>query len=167
MTDLSTVKLAELVSKRHACLMQLCKLGVKQSEFIVSGEISSMLRLLSVKNQLIVALQSIEQQLSPFHEQDPEQRSWGSAEAHQKCAEQAADCKQLLDRVMHLESENELKMTHRRDQIAQQLQAAQSSASARRAYQVHHARPQRLGVSFDDALSCPTEQPHLDLQTGP
>lgn len=167
MTDFSTDKLAELVGKRHACLVQLHKLGEKQSEFIISGEISSLLRLLSVKNQLIVALQSIEQQLGPFHEQDPDQRQWASAEEHQKCSERAAECKQLLDKVMRLESENEAKMTQRRDQIAQQLQTAQASASARRAYQGHHAKPQAIGITSQGSSGYSGTSPHLDLQTGP
>lgn len=166
-TDLSTDKLAELVEKRHACLVQLHKLGEKQSEFIISGEISSLLRLLSVKNQLIVALQSIEQQLGPFHEQDPDQRQWASAEEHQKCSAQAAECSQLLERVMRLESENEAKMTQRRDQIAQQLQTAQNSASARRAYQGYHARSQAMPTGLGVASGYRSSSSHLDLQTGP
>lgn len=166
-TDLSTDKLAALVGKRHSCLVQLHKLGVKQSEFIVSGEISSLLRLLAVKNQLIVALQSIEQQLAPFHEQHPNERQWSSAAEHQKCSQQATECKQLLDKVMRLECENETKMTQRRDEIAQQLQTVQSSALARRAYQAHHAKPQAIPVLLDGAPRSPGFSSLLDLQTGP
>ncbi|WP_197530629.1 flagellar export chaperone FlgN [Bythopirellula polymerisocia] len=167
MTNLSTDKLADLVAKRHSCLVQLHKLGVRQSEYIATGEISLLLRLLSVKNQLIVALQSIEQQLAPFHDQNPEMRQWDSAEARENCSRQAAECKKLLDQVMGLECENEKKMTQRRDQIAQQLRTSQASASARRAYHAHHTRPQAKPVPLDgDSVSLGFSA-HLDLQTGP
>ena len=170
MTDLSTDKLADLVAKRHSCLVQLHKLGVKQSEFIASGEISSLLRLLSVKNQLIVALQSIEQQLAPFHDQNPEMRQWASVEARENCSRQAAECKQLLDQVMRLECENEAKMTQRRDQIAQQLQTSQASAfgtagipcpSCPAASETH--LPLELEISSVSRIILT----HLDFQTGP
>jgi hypothetical protein len=152
-------KLAELIAQRHACLTQMHKLGVKQSELVASCEISSLLRLLSVKNQLIVALQSIEQQLTPFQSQDPETRQWSSSEARERCGRQIAECQVLLDQVMQMERDNEQKMTERRDLVANQLQAARSATTARRAYQVHQRSTTRLLV-FEPSDSA-TEQ--LDL----
>lgn len=166
-TDLTTEKFSDLVSKRHSCLVQLHKVGEKQSEIIASGEISSLLRLLAVKNQLIVALQSIEQQLSPFHDQNPAERKWATVEAHQNCSRQAAECKELLEKVMRLEHENEAKMTQRRDLIAKQLQTAQASSSARRAYQAHHASASVPHLPLATSPESPSYSTHLDLQTGP
>ena len=164
MTDLSTSKLASLIGKRHACLEQLLKLGVKQSELIASGEIGTLLRLLSVKSQLFVSLQSIEQQLSPFHEQKPENRQWDSDQQHQECSRQAGECRELLDQVMRLESENEMKMIQRRDQVSRQLQTAQSSASARKAYHAQDSRPQSNHLALNSVTASPS---HLDILTGP
>jgi hypothetical protein len=154
-------KLAELIAQRHACLVQLHKLGVKQSELVATAEFGSLLRLLSVKNQLIVALQAIEQQLAPFHEQDPETRAWSNSAARERCASQSADCQKLLAEVMEMERSNEQKMTERRDQVAGQLQAAQSASTARRAYQVHQ-RQSIHPLAFDTSDN-PTTQ--LDLHS--
>jgi len=132
----TTDKLADLISKRQRCLLQLRDLGHKQAELIAKGDMTPLLRLLGAKNQLIVAVQAIEQELAPFHEQDPEERTWSTEEARVKCAEQAAQCRQLLDEVMLLEQQNEKEMTLRRDQVASQLQAAQAASTARGAYQV-------------------------------
>lgn len=141
MTEASTEQLAQLIDKRHRCLVQLRETGRRQSELIATGEIGPLLRLLSSKNQLIVALQSIEKQLAPFHDQDPEQRRWSSPAARQRCAAQVEECRQLLDEVMRLERENEKQMITRRDQVAQQLQSAQLASTARAAYQAHsHGR---------------------------
>lgn len=154
MLELTGDKLAELIAKRHACLTQLHKLGVKQSELVTSCEISSLLRLLSVKNQLILALQSIEQQLTPFQSQDPDRRSWSSPAARERCGRHINECQILLDQVMQMERENEHKMTERRDLIANQLQAAQSATSARRAYQVHQrSTPRPLVFVSPDIVS--------------
>jgi len=134
-TELTTDRLADLITKRHRCLLQLRNLGHKQAELIIQGNMAPLLRLLGAKNQLIAAVQAIEQELNPFHEQNAEARAWPTEEARQKCAEQADQCRQLLDEVMQLEQHNEKKMTLRRDQVANQLQAAQAASTARSAYQ--------------------------------
>jgi len=135
--SLSTDNLADLIDKRHRCLLQLHELGLKQTKLIGTGEMGPLLRLIAVKNQLIGALQTIERELDPYHAQDPEQRDWPTAEARAKCATQAGACGQLLEEVMQLERENEICMTERRDQVATQLQAAQAAGAARGAYQAH------------------------------
>lgn len=142
-TKTSSDKLADLVTKRHACLLQLRELGRKQSALITAGDMGTLLRLISAKNQLIVALQAIEKELTPFHAQDPEERDWPSPEARTACADQAAQCRVLLEKVMQLERQNERLMTSRRDQVASQLQAAQAASAARGAYQAQQlALPQ-------------------------
>ncbi len=140
---LNTDNLADLVDKRHRCLLQLRDLGSKQTKLIATGEMGPLLRLIAVKNQLIGALQTIERELTPFHAQDPEQRNWPTPEARAKCAQQAAACTQLLEEVMQMERENETCMTERRDQVATQLQAAQTASAARGAYQAHQVSPPR------------------------
>lgn len=135
MTSLSTTTLADLIDKRHRCLLQLRDLGQKQTELIAAGEMGPLLRLISTKNQLIAALQSIELGLQPFHAQDPEQRAWETPEARARSAQQAEACQQLLDEVMQLERSNEQAMIARRDAVATQLQTAQAAGAARGAYQ--------------------------------
>jgi len=135
MTQLSCNKLASLIAKRHACLVQLRDLGKRQSELIATSEMGPLLRLLSAKHQLIAVLQAIENELTPFHAQDPERRSWPSKEARASCADQAAECRQLLDEIMRMERQNEQEMTVRRDQVATQLETAHVASQARGAYQ--------------------------------
>jgi hypothetical protein len=159
--NLTGDNLAKLIAHRHACLSQLHKFGVKQSELVESGEIGALLRLLSVKNQLIGALQAIEKQLAPFHAQDPETRIWTNSTAREQCAKQAAECQVLLDQIMQMERDNEQKMTERRDQVASQLQAVQSAGPARRAYQAQHrSAPRPLAAKLPGGGDSP-----LHLQT--
>ena len=160
-TNLTTEKLAELIARRHACLVQMHKLGVKQSELVHTGEMGTLLRLLAVKNQLIVALQATEQELTPFHGQDPERRNWSSPAARERSARQAAECQTLLAEIMEMERQNEQKMIERRDLVAGQLQAAQSASTARRAYQVHQRQsPRPLALDTNDSVTT-----SLDLQS--
>jgi hypothetical protein len=138
-TELNSQTLADLIAKRHHCLVKLRGLGCKQSELIAAGNMGSLLRLLSAKNQWIVAVQTIEKELTPYHEQDPDTRVWASEAARSQCARQAAECKQLLAEVMQMEQQNEQKMTERRDKVANQLQMAHAAGSVCSAYQAQQS----------------------------
>lgn len=143
MNNHTTTELADLVDKRHRCLTQLRDLGRKQAALIEAGEMPALLRLISTKNQLIAALQAIEQRLAPFHQQDPDQRVWETTEARAECARLAECCQQLLQEVMKLERENEQNMIQRRDKLASQLEVAQAANNARGAYQAHQQSPMK------------------------
>ena len=143
MNPQSTDNLADLIDKRHRCLLQLRDLGYKQSELITAGDMGPLLRVISAKNQLIAALQSIESGLACYHDDDPDQRVWASVDARSHCAQQAKSCQCLLDEVMQLERENEQNLIERRNQVASQLQTAQAAGNARGAYQAQQlSKPQ-------------------------
>jgi hypothetical protein len=161
-SELTGDNLAAFIAKRHACLTQLHRLGMKQRELVQSGELNSLMRLLSVKNQLLAALQTIEQSLAPFHQQEPEERVWSDPALRQACARQAEECQRMLAEIMHMERENEREITERRDLLATQLQTAQSATTARRAYQMNQNPVQGPHVPF------PTQGSHttgLDLHS--
>ena len=140
MLEHSTNLLADLVAKRRKCLAQLRDLGLRQSQMIAGGEMAELLRLVAAKQQLIVALQAIEQQLAPFHEQDPDQRQWNSAETRARCAADAEACRLLIQEVMAMEQAGERQMIERRDAVATQLRTVVSGGKVRDAYQAQAAR---------------------------
>lgn len=135
----STTLLADLISKRRRCLVQLRDLGVRQGELISTGNMSDLLRLFAAKQQLIAALQTIEKQLIPFHEEDPDARRWESADARAACARDADDCRRLIEEVMAMETAGEQQMSARRDDVAHQLRTVAAAGRVREAYQAHDA----------------------------
>lgn len=140
MQELSTQLLADLVAKRRKCLVQLRDLGLRQAQMIASGEMAELLRLVAAKQQLIVALQAIEQQLAPFHAEDPNARRWESADARARCADDAEVCRTLIQEVMAMEQAGERQMTERRDAVANQLRVAAAGSRVRDAYQAQANR---------------------------
>jgi hypothetical protein len=137
MVDLSTQTLAQLMVNRRKCLTQLRDLGRRQAELIAAGEMNDLLKLIGAKQQLIVALQSLEKRLTAFHEQDAESRQWESDEARARCAADAESCRRLIDEVMAMEQEGEMQMTRRRDELAGQLRMVASGGRVREAYQAN------------------------------
>ena len=135
MTELSTTRLAELIGKRRRCLEQLLALGQRQADLIAVGNMSDLMRLLAAKQQLIVALQALEKDLAPYHDDDPDRRAWPSPEERERCAVDAEHCRRLLQQVVALEQAGERQMAVRRDDAAGQLKAMQTAGRVRAAYE--------------------------------
>ncbi len=137
MAELTTTRLAELIGKRCRCLVQLRDLGRKQAELIADGDLGALMRILSAKQELIAALEALERELKPFHDQTPESREWASPAARAACAADAEECRRLLAEVMTIEQAGERQMTMRRDGVASQLQSLGAAARVREAYQAN------------------------------
>ena len=134
MVELSTEVLADLISKRRKCLVQLRELGLRQGAMIAAGEMSELLRVVAAKQQLIVALQAIEKQLAPFQHQAPETRTWASRALREQCAADAEACRGLVEEVMAMEQAGEQQMTERRDAVAVQMRSMTAGGRVRDAY---------------------------------
>ena len=134
MTEFDTDLLARLVTRKRECLLKLRTLVGKQLELATDGSVSSLLDVLSSKQRVIVQLQDVEKALSPFRNQDPDQRQWRNPPAREECSRQLAECEELMGQIMSEERKSEEEMIHRRDETARQLQGAHQADRARGAY---------------------------------
>jgi hypothetical protein len=130
----STTQLAGLIAKRRRCLEHLVELGRTQAELVAASNMTDLMRLLAAKQQLIVALQGLENQLAPFHDEDPDSRQWSSPEERARCAADADRCRQLIVEVLSLEQAGERQMIVRRDEAAAQLRTVGAAGRIREAY---------------------------------
>jgi hypothetical protein len=126
--------LSDRIEQKLALLGQLCDLGRRQVALIEAGDMAQLLKLLSAKQRLLAALQSLERELDPFRDEDPEARVWLSPAHRRKCAENTAACEELLRFIVEQERNSETRMRMRRDQAAARLDGAHSVAAAHRAY---------------------------------
>ncbi|MHB1035604.1 MAG: hypothetical protein ACYC35_03030 [Pirellulales bacterium] len=134
MTDFETDTLLALVHEKHECLIQLGDLGRRQLDLIDGGDMAQLLRLLSVKQQLLTTLQRIERALDPFRGQAPHERRWRAEADRGRCAGLLARCEALLSEIVAQEKESETRLRLRRDEAAQRLQGAHTAGQARGAY---------------------------------
>jgi hypothetical protein len=133
----STDLLAELIRRKHQVLVQLRDIGRQQAELVTSGDIAALLTLLAAKQQLIATLQTLETDLKPHYEEDPDRRAWMSPSQRANCSRQAADCNALLEEIVQLEKLGAEKMTDRRNDVAAQLQQVHASTQVRTAYEAN------------------------------
>jgi hypothetical protein len=133
----STERLAGLVRRKHAVLTQLREVGRRQMELVSGGDMGSLLNLLAAKQQLIAALQTVEQELTPYYAQDADKRTWTSPKERADCAQQVVECNALLEEIVRLEKLGTEKITIRRDEVAEQLQHVHSATQVRGAYEAN------------------------------
>ncbi|MBN2477090.1 MAG: hypothetical protein JXB62_20955 [Pirellulales bacterium] len=146
---METDALAELIAKKHACLVQLRDMGRRQLELIDAGDMTALLDVLAVKQRSLWKLQQAERALDPFRDQDPERRHWRTPEDRRRCAEQLRECEALLSEIVSQEKCSEGVLMRRRDEAATRLQGAHLAGQARGAYTAH-----RLGKASQlDLLS--------------
>jgi flagellar biosynthesis/type III secretory pathway chaperone len=131
----STEQLADLIRRKHHLLMELREVGRRQAAIVSGGDIASLLNLLAAKQELIAALQTVEQTLTPYYAQDPEQRVWNSPRDRADCAQRVVECNALLEEIVRLEKAGAERMTARRNEVAEQLQQVHSAAQVRGAYE--------------------------------
>jgi hypothetical protein len=130
----ATEILNDRIEQKHALLVQLRDLGLRQNELIQAGDMTQLLKLLAAKQRLLAALVSLERELDPFRGEDPEARQWSSAEHRQRCAKNAAACEELLRSIVEQERKSEAHMKLRRDEAAARLHGAHSVSAAHQAY---------------------------------
>lgn len=134
MTSHDTAMLAELIAQKRDCLAQMRDLGLRQLELINGGEIAKLIKVLSGKTHLIGVLQKIEDDLKPFHEQDPAERTWRLPEDRARCADDVTACQELLSEIVKQEKQSESRLIERRDKVGVQLHDAHAAGQARGAY---------------------------------
>jgi hypothetical protein len=132
--EFETDLLADLIARKHRCLLDLRDLGRRQIELIERDEITRLLDLLSAKQSALTQLQRIERELAPFRGQDPEGREWRAPEARGQCARQLSECEALLGEIVGQERRSERELVRRRDEAALRLQGVHTASEARGAY---------------------------------
>ena len=115
-------------------LLQLCDVGRRQQRIVEEGETATLLQLLSAKQTLISSLQQLERDMAPYHAENPDARIWPTAEERARCAQQAAECNQLLEQIVAMEKQSADRMTARRNEVAAQLRHVYAAGQARDAY---------------------------------
>lgn len=132
--ELSTTRLAALITAKQQVLEILVQLGHKQVATIHAGDMSSLLKLLAGKQSVMSHLQMIEQAMTPFRDEDPEARIWESPTHRAACQARADQCNALLREAMQLEQTAEAEMVKRRESTHSALVSVQAAADARAAY---------------------------------
>lgn len=130
----TTEHLASLVSAKLQVLKILCQLAERQLAMVERGELTDLIKLLAAKQTVLAQLQSLDGELAPYRDDNPDKRSWASTAARTACQAKAHEANALAARSLELEKQAESLMIARRDAASQAILALQTAADARTAY---------------------------------
>ncbi len=130
-----TRQLADLIARKLKCLSEIRLLARRQAAFIGRGEMTQLLKLLSLKQELLDRLRDVEARLATYHDEDPRARVWESEEQRQRCAHMEALCQGLFQEIVHEEERGEQDMQARKSKMASQLKEVRTASETRGAYQ--------------------------------
>ncbi|MGD9126228.1 MAG: hypothetical protein PVH19_02515 [Planctomycetia bacterium] len=133
-TTYETDQLAELVTTKLKCLIELREMGVRQQKCIEDEKMSDLIKVLGAKQTLINRLGQIERAMDPFRTDDPESRVWRSPENRAECRKNVEECDAILAQILEGERQSESILRVRRDETAEKLQSSYASSVTRTAY---------------------------------
>jgi hypothetical protein len=148
----STTVLAELLGRKHDCLVQLHALGLRKQEMIDVGAVgANLFGILGETQGLIEQLQQLERNLDPFRGDDPARRVWSSEAERTRCSALSERSARLLDEVLRRDAHCEEILRRRSEETAAQLALMNSGVVARGAYA---ADVGRSTSTFDVTSDC-------------
>jgi hypothetical protein len=133
--DLSTESLFELLERKLHLLTAMREMSLAQTDLVSQHDMTSLMSLLSKKQELMASLAEVQSQFEPFREQDPETRDWSSQSRRNTCQEMVARCDQLLQELIVMEDRSLGSMSLQRDSIAAQLQQNIDASTIQNAYE--------------------------------
>ncbi len=138
--DLSTARLATLVSQKRKLVFELHKLVIKQRQMVDAAEVD-FIPLLAIKQKVLEALNAVDRCMDPFRQQDPDRRLWTSPENREACRTQADQCEAVFRDVLEIENYCAQTMRRQQSMIQEQLQGSVTANHATRAYQQEANQP--------------------------
>jgi hypothetical protein len=134
MENLNTDRLAFLADRKLQLLTHLRELTIAQQSLVSEQRVEELLTLLSRKNETLEDVKTLQQEISLFQDQDPEDRVWRSEELRGRCRENFHRCELLIAELLAIEDTSINELTQRRDLVAQQLQQFTTADAIHDAY---------------------------------
>ncbi len=148
-SELSTESLFELIESKLHLLIEMQAMSLTQADLVTQHDMTSLMTLLSRKQELMSALGNVQSKLARFQDQDPEIRIWSSPGRRTECKDMVARCDQLLQELIVMEDRSLNSMNLQRESVAAQLQQNIDACTIQNAY--HSSDLEES--TFDSSLS--------------
>jgi len=148
-TELTTESLFALIDSKLHLLVEMHSMSLAQTDLVSQHDMSSLMSLLSRKQELMTALSEAQTKIALFRDQDPEKRSWSSPDRRKECQVKVARCDQLLQELIVMEDRSLGSMNLQRESVVAQLQQNIDASTIQNAY--HSSDLEES--SLDSALS--------------
>jgi len=129
-----TKKLQELGNLKLHLLRSARELSIQQIEVMQSDDVATLLTVLSRKSEILDTLKTLQKELDPYRNQEPEDRIWDSAEEQASCRKIFEEIDRLLEELSQMDNQALDQMTHQRDAMASQIAQFATAEAVQNAY---------------------------------
>jgi hypothetical protein len=129
-----TKKLQELGSLKLHLLRSARELSIQQFEVMQSDDVATLLTVLSRKSEILDTLRTLQKDLDPYRDQQPEDRQWDSAEERLACRKTFEEIDRLLEELTQMDNRALEQMTQQRDAMASQIAQFATAEAVQNAY---------------------------------
>lgn len=129
-----TKKLQELGNLKLHLLRSARELSIQQVEVMQSDDVATLLTVLSRKSEILDTLKTLQKELDPYRNQQPEDRRWDSAEGQAACRTTFEEIDRLLEELSQMDNQALDQMTQQRDAMASQIAQFATAEAVQNAY---------------------------------
>jgi len=130
----STERLFELIEIKLHLLQEMQNLTVEQADQVIQHDMAALMAVLSRKQTLMESLQTIQEELLHYRDENPEARVWSSSDKRAQCKAMVQRTEQLLAELIVQENRCLDSMNLKRDAVLTQLQQNIAASQLQAAY---------------------------------
>ena len=122
------------MQSRVLVLEQILSLSEKQLNLVQLGDTTLLLELLARKQKMFETFETLEQQLDPYRNIEPQDRRWESEQERRDCETAILQCNELLAAVLELDQQSIPEFAQQKDEIQRKLKTMGTSGKAGAVY---------------------------------
>ena len=146
--------LYQLIEQKLKLLEQLNACSGNQMQYVDTENLEALLEVLAAKQRMLLEIEGIDQQITGYHVDDPDDRVWPSQEMRSRCREMVSQCDRLVREALANDQLAEQQLMYKKNAAKQQLLQVSDKIRVQGAYRQQKQQPSK-------SAHC-----HIDLGSG-
>jgi hypothetical protein len=144
----TTERLYELIERKLHLLREMQAMTIEQTDLVTEHDMSGLMSVLSRKQSLMESLQTVQEELTIFKDDDPEARVWSSPQRRTTCQSMVQESERLVQQLIVQENRSLDSMNLKRDSIQSQLNQNAAASQVQKAYESNASLVEDSVVDF-------------------
>ena len=133
--------LYQLIEQKLKLLERLSVCSGNQMQYVDTENLEALLEVLAAKQRFLFEIEGIDQQITGYHVDDPDDRVWPSQEMRNRCREMVSQCDRLVREVLANDQLAEQQLILKKNVVKQQLLQVSDKIRVQGAYRQQKQQP--------------------------
>jgi hypothetical protein len=144
----TTEQLYELIERKLHLLREMQAMAIEQADLVTEHDMGGLMSVLSRKQSLMESLQTVQEELAIFKDDDPEARVWSSPQRRTACQSMVQESERLVKQLIVQENRSLDSMNLKRDSVQSQLNQNAAASQIQKAYESNMSIIEESVVDF-------------------